>query len=114
MSKTKKITNYFNKKQKNNLLSQQNIIIEKYENNKDNSNNKNALLSPKNTNDLIVENWDNIKHTLTELPQYSSLYSKRLEMTKQKLIEECKQKWPKIHICQNIVDLKGNVIKYFY
>jgi hypothetical protein len=35
-------------------------------------------------------------------------------MTKQKLIEECKQKWPKIHICQNIVDLKGNVIKYFY
>ena len=90
------------------------IIIKNYCKNKDNSDNKNTLLSPKNTNDFIVESWDNIKHTLTELPQYSSLYLKRLEMTKKKLIEECKQKWPKIHICPNIVDLKGNVIKYFY
>jgi hypothetical protein len=48
-----------------------------------------------------------------ELPQYSSLYLKRLEMTKKKLLEDSKKKWPKVHICKNILDLKGNVIILF-
>ena len=45
-----------------------------------------------------------------DFPQYSSLYLKRLELTKPKLVDDCKKKWPKIHICNNILDLKGNVI----
>lgn len=110
MSKRDKFINYFNNRHKTNLLAQNNNIKEIYENQKDIDNN-NQLLSTKNENDFNIENWDNIKHTLKELPQYSSLYIRRLEMTRKKLIKECKNKWPKIHICPNILDLKGSVIK---
>ena len=54
-----------------------------------------------------------IKSNSNDLPQYSSLYLKRLEITKKKLFEDCKKKWPKVHICKNILDLKGNVIIIF-
>ena len=118
MSESKKAKNYINKKTLKNLLSQQNKIKENYENNKiilDNN-----LISIKNTDDFFEENSEDIKHNLNELPQYSSLYLKRLEMTKQNLIKESKKNWPKIHICKNILDLKGQVryiifiIHYFY
>ena len=113
MSKTKQIKSFFNNKSKNNLLSQQNIIKKKYENLEKNIDNNEKFLSTKNSNDFNAENCDNIKHNLKELPQYSSLYLKRLEMTKKTLIQECKNKWPKIHICPNILDLKGTVNNYF-
>ena len=112
MSETKQIKSFFNIKHKKNLLSQQNIIKEEYEKLGNNSLNNIKFLSTKNTNDYNPENWDNIKHNLKELPQYSSLYLKRLEMTKKTLIDECKKKWPKTHICPNILDLKGKVNKY--
>ena len=71
-------------------------------------------MSIKNSDDYYPENFDNIKHNLKELPQYSALYLKRLELTKKCLIEESKKKWPKIHICPNILDLKGKVSEYLY
>lgn len=114
MSKTKIIKNYFNNNIKNNLLLQQNAIKDKYENEGKNPNNKEKFLPIKDANDFYPENFDNIKHNLNELPQYSSHYLKRLEMTKKTLIEECKNKWPKIHICPNILDLKGEVFIYYY
>ena len=113
MSKSKQNKNFLNKKALNNLLSQQNKIKEKYENLNISENNK-KMTANKNSDDFYEDNNDNIKHTLKELPQYSSLYLKRLEMTKTNLIEECKKKWPKIHICPNILDLKGKVRKFSF
>ena len=112
MSEKNQIKNYFNIKNKKNLLSQQNIIKEEYEKLSNKSLNNAKFLPIKNSNDYNPENWDNIKHNLKELPQYSSLYLKRLEMTKKTLIEECKKKWSKTHICPNILDLKGKVNEY--
>ena len=109
MSKTKKGGNFLNKKFLTQLSSQQKKIIEIYENDIDNA----QKLTPNSDNtDYNIENMDNIKHNLKELPQYSALYLKRLEMTKKILIEECKIKWAKIHICKNILDLKGSVSSY--
>ena len=107
MSKSKGCKNILNKNIKGNLLSQQNKLKELYEK----GNNDNKLISPKNTNDFYPNNFDGIEQNLQELPQYSSLYLKRLEMTKKYLINESKNKWPKIHICPNILDLKGKVSK---
>ena len=111
MSKSKQTKNFINKKTLKNLLSQQNKIKENYENTQKISDNN--LMSIKNTDDFFEENSEDIKHTLKELPQYSSLYLKRLEMTKTNLIKESKQNWPKIHICKNILDLKGQVSIYY-
>lgn len=109
MSKTKKNGNFLNKKFLTELSSQQKKIIEIYEKDVDNT----QILTPNpDSNDFSIENFDNIKHNLKELPQYSSLYLKRLEMTKKTLIEKCKTKWAKIHICKNILDLKGSVSDY--
>ena len=82
MAERKQIKNFFNIKNKSNLLSQQNKIKEEYEKLGNNSVANEKFLLTKNTNDYNAENWDNIKHNLKELPQYSSLYLKRLEMTK--------------------------------
>lgn len=97
-----------NKNFLNNLKLQQNIIISTYENVED----KKELLSTK-IPDYNCDNWDNIKHDLDELPQYTSLYLKRLEATKPNLLSSSKLKWPKVHICQNILDLKGKVSIYY-
>lgn len=110
MSKTKGCKNMLNKNIKGNLLSQQNKIKELY----DKENNDNKLISPKNTNDFYPNKLDNIEHNLKELPQYSSLYLKRLDMTKKYLMSESKKKWPNIKICPNILDLKGKVSKFSY
>ena len=114
MSKSKKIQKNINDVIKKALSSQQNLLFEKYEKLNNDIDNKN-LISLKNANDYHYEilysiNNNNIK----ELPQYSALYLKRLEYTKNKLLDDCKKKWPKIHICKNILDLKGNVIIFFY
>lgn len=109
MSKTKKSENFLNKKFLTQLSSQQKKTIEIYENDIDNT----QILTPNpDNNDYSIANFDNIKHNLKELPQYSTLYLKRLEMTKKALIEECKFKWAKVHICKNILDLKGSVSDY--
>ena len=113
MSKSSKLQKNFNKFLKKSLLSQQNSAIEKYEKLQNDSDNKN-LISLKNANDYHYEMLYNINNKTNELPQYSSLYLKRLEYTKKKLLEDCKIKWPKIPICKNILDLKGNVITFFY
>lgn len=107
MSKSKQAKTFINNKTLKNLLSQQNKIKENYENSKKCSDD--VLMSIKNIDDFFEDYSENIKHTLKELPQYSSLYLKRLEMTKNSLINECKLNWPKIHICNNILDLKGQV-----
>ena len=107
MSKSQQTKNFLNKKSIKNLLSQQNKIKEKYENKIDE--NGKELMSIKTPDDFYPENSDNIKHNLKELPQYSSLYLKRLELTKNSLNEESEKKWPKTHICRNILDLKGRV-----
>lgn len=112
MSKSKQNKNFLNHKAINRLLSQQNSIKDKYE--KINIENNKELMSIKKPDDYYPGNFDNIKHNLKELPQYSSLYLKRLELTKKKLIEESKNKWPKIHICPNILDLKGKVSNNIY
>jgi len=112
MSKSAKKQKNLNDFIKKNLSNQQKLIKEKYEKNKNDSNNNN-LLSIKNKNDYHYELLYNINSNSDELPQYSSLYLKRLEMTKKKLLEDCKKKWPKVHICNNILDLKGNVIIIF-
>ena len=111
MSKSKQTKNFINNKAIKNLLSQQTKIKENYENTKNISDND--LMPIKNTDDFFEENSEDIKHTLKELPQYSSLYLKRLEMTKKTLIKESKENWPKIHICKNILDLKGQVSIYY-
>lgn len=112
MSKSKQNKSFLSKKALNNLLSQQNKIKEKYESFGIAENNK-KIAPYQDSNDFYEDNFDNIKHTLKELPQYSSLYLKRLEMTKTTLLEESKKKWPKIQICPNILDLKGKVRKFF-
>lgn len=112
MSKSSKIQKNLNDFLKKNLISQQNCIIEKYEKLQNEVNNK-KLIPLKNTNDYHYELLYNINNTSKELPQYCSLYLKRLEFTKKKLLEDCKLKWPKVHICKNILDLKGTVINYF-
>ena len=40
----------------------------------------------------------------------NEIFKIRLEQTKEALIELSKKKWPNINICQNILELKGNVI----
>ena len=112
MSKSAKKQKNLNDFIKKNLSNQQKLIKEKYEKNQNDSNNKD-LLSIKNINDYHYELLYNINSNSDELPQYSTLYLKRLEMTKKKLLEDCKKKWPKVHICKNILDLKGNVIIIF-
>ena len=112
MSRSSKLQKNFNDFLKKSLSSQQKSVIEKYEKLRNDPNNKN-LLSYKNTNDYHYEALYNINDNSNELPQYSTLYLKRLEFTKNKLLEDCKKKWPKIHICKNILDLKGSVIKLF-
>jgi len=92
--------------------SEKNQLIEKYEKLQNDSANKKLILND-NYNDYHYEQLYNIKNNANELPQYSALYLKRLEITKKKLLEDCKIKWPKIHICKNILDLKGIVIKFF-
>lgn len=108
MSKSAKKQKNLNDFIKKNLSNQQKLIKEKYEKNQNDTNNKD-LLSIKNINDYHYELLYNINSNSDELPQYSALYTKRLEMTKKKLLEDCKKKWPKVHICKNILDLKGNV-----
>ena len=112
MSKSAKKQKNLNDFIKKNLSNQQKLIKEQYEKNQNDSNNK-ELLSIKNINDYHYELLYNINSNSDELPQYSTLYLKRLEMTKKKLLEDCKKKWPKVHICKNILDLKGNVIIIF-
>ncbi len=112
MSKSSKLSKNFDAFLKKNLSFQQNSIIEKYEKLHNDSANKKLILND-NYNDYHYEQLYNIKNNANELPQYSALYLKRLEITKKKLLEDCKIKWPKIHICKNILDLKGIVIKFF-
>ena len=108
MSKSAKKQKNLNDFIKKNLSNQQKLIKEQYEKNQNDSNNK-ELLSIKNINDYHYELLYNINSNSDEFPQYSALYLKRLEMTKKKLLEDCKKKWPKVHVCKNILDLKGNV-----
>ena len=112
MSKSKKLQKNFNDFLKKNLSSQQKSLLEIYEKQQKDSNTKN-LMSYKNNNDYHYETLYNVNNNSNDFPQYSSLYLKRLEFTKNKLLEDCKKKWPKIHICKNILDLKGSVIKLF-
>ena len=112
MSKSGKLSKKLNDILKKNLATQQNIIIDNYEKLQKESE-ANQKISPENTNDYHYELLYNIKNNSNDLPQYSTLYLKRLEITKKKLLEDCKIKWPKIHICKNILDLKGTVNKYF-
>ena len=113
MSKSSKLQKNFNSFLKTNLSNQQKIVVENYEKLQNGSKYGN-LISYKNTNDYHYETLYNINNTSNELPQYSSLYLKRLELTKKRLLEDCRIKWPKITVCKNILDLKGTVIKYFY
>ena len=108
MSKSAKKQKNLNDFIKKNLSNQQKLIKEQYEKKQNDSNNK-ELLSIKNINDYHYELLYNNNSNSDELPQYSALYLKRLEMTKKKLLEDCKKKWPKVHVCKNILDLKGNV-----
>ena len=108
MSKSAKKQKNLNDFIKKNLSNQQKLIKEQYEKNQ-NYSNKKELLSIKNINDYHYELLYNINSNSDELPQYSALYLKRLEMTKKKLLEDCKKKWPKVHVCKNILDLKGSV-----
>ena len=110
MSKVKGKQNFLGKNIKKNLLAQQNKLKEIYLSNDINTDN----ILQKIPNDYSQTNCDNIKHSLTELPQYSSYYLKRLEMTKGALMEGCKKKWPKISLCENILDLKGKVSTKLY
>ena len=111
MSKSAKKQKNLNDFIKKNLSIQQKQIKEKYE--KQQSESHTIDLPNKNNNDYHYELLYNINSNSDELPQYSSLYLRRLEMTKKKLLEDCKKKWPKVHICKNILDLKGNVIIIF-
>ena len=112
MSKSGKKQKNINDILKKSLSSQQKLYIEKYEKAQNDSKSDN-LISLKNGNDYHYEKLYTIKSNSNDLPQYSSLYLKRLEITKKKLLEDCKKKWPKVHICKNILDLKGNVIINF-
>jgi len=112
MSKTSKKQKNLNDFIKKNISKQQKLLEEKYEKLKNDDDNKN-LMSYKNTNDYHYELLYNINSNSDELPQYSSLYLKRLELTKKQLLEDCKKKWPKVHICKNILDLKGTVILFY-
>ena len=112
MSKSKKLQKNFNDFLKKNLSSQQKSLLEIYEKQQKDSNTKN-LTSYKNNNYYHYETLYNVNNNSNDFPQYSSLYLKRLELTKKKLVDDCKMKWPKIHICNNILDLKGNVIIFF-
>jgi hypothetical protein len=83
----------------------------------ENWNSQNNFMHESNCEKSFFRYFDNLdqseKSNSNDLPQYSSLYLKRLEITKKKLLEDCKKKWPKVHICKNILDLKGNVIINF-
>ena len=109
MSKASKKQKNLNDFIKKNISTQQKLLEEKYEKIKNDDDNKN-LISYKNLNDYHYELLYNINSNSDELPQYSSLYLKRLELTKKQLLEDCKKKWPKVHVCKNILDLKGTVI----
>ena len=112
MSKSSKKQKNLNDFIKKNISKQQKLLEEKYEKLKTDDDNK-KLISYKNTNDYHYELLYNINSNSDELPQYSSLYLKRLEFTKKQLLEDCKKKWPKVHVCKNILDLKGTVILFY-
>ena len=49
-----------------------------------------------------------------EEPKSPNIFNIRLNQTKEDLKKLSKNKWPNINICNNILELKGNVIKYNY
>ncbi len=101
-------------KNNNHLLSiSESLLKEILEQNNSNleklilSNEKNQKEKLKFPTNYIKE--DIIENDLNKLSQYNSLYISRFNQTKNNLKQNSKKKWPNIKICDNILDLKGNV-----
>jgi len=98
----------------NHLLSISESLLKEilYENN---SNLEKLILSNgKNQNKKLQFPTNYIKEDIIEketnkFSQYNSLYISRFNQTKNNLKQNSKIKWPYIKICDNILDLKGNV-----
>lgn len=72
------------------------------------------LLSSENSNKILPfpNNYlkeDIIEEDLDKFSQYNSIYITRFEQTKDNLKSQAKIKWKNIKICDNILDLKGEV-----
>ncbi len=99
---------------KNHLLSISESLLKEFLQ-QNNSNLKKLILSnEKKENEKLKfpTNYikeDIIENEINKLSQYNSLYISRFNQTKNNLKQNSKKKWPNIKICDNILDLKGNV-----
>ena len=103
------INNFLNENFKQNLLVQQNNLIKFNESLETLNEIRNKPKIEPNFPDYFYERNLSFNYDSKTLQQYSIIYHNRLNKTKQKLIDECKKKWPSIKICENILGLKGNV-----
>lgn len=63
------------------------------------------------------ETYRNLSHsfvseftTKTEYIQYSKIYFNRLNYFRENLYKRSKEKWKDVKICNNVIDMKGQVI----
>ena len=109
----KYLKNYLNYEfLKKSLQNQQKQLIQSYniESNINIQNNSSFKLKLKENN--CINNSPNLSdNNLININlENNEIFKIRLEQTKEALIELSKKKWPNINICQNILELKGNVI----
>ena len=107
----KYLKNYLNYELlKKSLQNQQNKLIQLYniESNINIHNNSSLKLEDNN----YINNSPNLSdnNIININIEKNEIFKIRLEQTKEALIELSKKKWPNINICQNILELKGNVI----
>ena len=89
------------------LLNQQNNLIQFY--NSINIKNTN-IESDSNYYSCIIKKSQNIEIKCEEeISKCAKIYNIRLNETRDTLIKLSNNKWPNISICNNILDLKGNV-----
>ena len=89
--------------------------------------NPSLLIQQKNLIDFYIERenkyYSNINLEINNIelntgkeeePKSPNIFNIRLNQTKEDLKKLSKNKWPNINICNNILELKGNVNKYNY
>ena len=97
---------------KKSLKIQQNKLIQSFHIESNTNIQKNSSFKLKLEENNYINNSPNLSdnNIININVENNEIFKIRLEQTKEALIELSKKKWPNINICQNILELKGNVI----
>ena len=109
----KYLKNYLNYELlKKSLQNQQNKLIQLYNIESNININNNSSFKLKLEDNNYINNSPNLSdnNIININIEKNEIFKIRLEQTKEALIELSKKNWPNINICQNILELKGNVI----